>query len=293
MSGAGAGEARVFDPGALLAHDFGQAAQAYSERDAILYALGLGLGADPLDPEDLRFLDERALCVLPTFAVTLCSPGMWIAAPHLGVDFAKLVHAAQSAEFLAPLPPHAEVCGEAQVISLTDRGAGRGAVLVLERRISDAGTGTLLCRLHQTLLLRGDGGFGGPPAVRDDKPSPDRPPDVTAHVAVSRRAALIYRLSGDWNPLHLDPAFAAKAGFSRPILQGLASYGIAAVAVSRALGRDPAAVSRLAARFSGVVLPGDDVHFHIWRDGPDAARFIGLVGERRVLDGGEILWRHP
>lgn len=281
----------MIDPAAILGYDFGQPEESYAPRDAILYALGLGLGTDPLDAGDLRFLDERALAVLPTFAVTRCTPGMWIRDPTLGVDFGKLVHSAQWAEFPAPLRPSARVRGSARVVSLTDRGEGKGAVLVLERTIADADGGPIYCRLHQTLLLRGNGGFGGLPAPREQAvPLPDQP-DARATFAVSPRAALIYRLSGDWNPLHLDPDVAARAGFSRPILHGLASYGIAGVAVSRALGRDPASQAMLACRFSGVVLPGDTMTFSVWRDGDAGARFTAHVGERKVLDVGEIAWR--
>ncbi|GGY89986.1 MaoC/PaaZ C-terminal domain-containing protein [Novosphingobium colocasiae] len=282
----------MIDTAAIFGYDFGTREHAYVERDAILYALGVGLGADPCDRADLRFLDERALDVLPTYAVTLCSPGMWIREPALGVDFGKLVHFAQSAEFFAPLPPKATVLGEAKVISLTDRGEGRGAVLVLERTIRDGASDTLYCRLHQTLLLRGDGGFGGEPAARDEKFDPQSPPDATGTFAVSSRAALIYRLSGDWNPLHLDPDFAAKAGFTQPILQGLCSYAIAGVAVSRAMGRDPADVAKLACKFSGIVLPGDTLTFEIWNDAATGgSRFRALIGDRKVLDGGEISWK--
>lgn len=281
----------MIDPAAILAYDFGTPRQAFVARDAILYALGLGLGGDPLDATDLRYLDERDLAVLPTFAVTLCTPGMWIRDPALGVDFGKLVHAAQWAEFPAPLPANATVTGSGKVISLTDQGDGRGAVLVLEREIADAATGAHYCRLRQTLLLRGDGGLGGPAAPRDEWVAPDRAPDRVAEFPTSSRAALIYRLSGDWNPLHLDPAIAAAAGFERPILQGLASYGIAAHAISRALGRDTADVASLACRFSGVVLPGDTLTFSIWRGGDASARFTATVGERKVLDCGEISWR--
>lgn len=281
----------MIDPAAIFAHEFGHPAQRYSARDAILYALGLGLGADPLDAGDLRFLDERALAVLPTFAVTLCSPGMWIREPRLGVDFARLVHAAQRAEFPAPLPAECEVRGSARVLSLTDRGEGRGAALVLERTISDATSGTCYCRLEQSLLLRGNGGFGGPPPEPSLAVAPSGEPDLIAEVATSPRAALIYRLSGDWNPLHFDPAVAKAAGFDRPILHGLASYGVAGVAVSRALGRDPAALSQLSCRFSGVVLPGDRLTFRIWRDGVQAPQFEAFVGSRKVLDAGTIAWR--
>jgi acyl dehydratase len=281
----------VIQPAAILARDFGQPEESYASRDAILYALGLGLGSDPLDAGDLRFLDERALAVLPTFAVTRCTPGMWIRDPALGVDFGKLVHSAQWAEFPEPMPPEATVRGTAQVISLTDRGEGKGAVLVLERRIADARCGTLYCRLRQTLLLRGDGGFGGPPPLREAGALPEGAPDAVATFATSPRAALIYRLSGDWNPLHLDPAVAARAGFGRPILHGLASYGVAGIAVSRSLGRDPAAVTLLSCRFSGVVLPGDALEFTVWKQGAAAARFVAHANGRKVLDGGEIAWR--
>lgn len=281
----------MFDPLAIKGYDFGRPEEAWAPRDAILYALGLGLGADPLDADDLRFLDERALAVLPTFAVTRCTPGMWIRDPALGVDFGKLVHSAQWAEFPNPLPPAARVRGQAEVVSLTDRGEGRGAVLVLERRIANADSGLLYCRLHQTLLLRGDGGFGGPPTPRDQPMVDQGAPDVVLAMPTSPRAALIYRLSGDWNPLHLDPQIAAGAGFPRPILQGLATYGMAGIAASRALGRDPAAVSSLACRFSGVVLPGDCVEFRFWQGEGNSAHFSAHVGERKVLDGGRVDWR--
>lgn len=281
----------MINPAALWDHDFGKTEQAYQPRDTILYALGLGMGSDPLDAKQLAFLDERDLHVLPTFAVTLCSPGMWIRDERFGVDFGKLVHSAQSAEFYAALPSAAQVVGEAEIISLADRGAGRGAVLTLERRISDRNSGKLYCRLHQTLLLRGDGGFGGPAEVRQGAAMPDVPPDAVIHQLISQRAALIYRLSGDWNPLHLDPAIAISAGFSRPILHGLASYGMAGHVASCALGRDPVSIARLACRFSGVVLPGDDVEFRLWKVGADAALFTAHVGDRKVLDAGEIEWR--
>jgi acyl dehydratase len=283
----------VLNADAILAYDFGASAQAWTPRDAILYALGMGLGADPADRDDLRFLDERALSVLPSFAVTLCTPGMWIRDPALGVDFAKLVHSAHWAEFPHPLPPGGSATGTAQVVSLTDRGEGRGAVLVLERTIADSDDGRLFCRLRQTLLLRGNGGFGGDPAPREEKFMSGRAADAVLSVATSQRAALIYRLSGDWNPLHLDPGVAAAAGFPRPILHGLASYGIAGIAVSRALGHDPQAIARLACRFSGIVLPGDTLEFSIWREGKAAARFSAHVGTRMVLDAGDIAWRTP
>lgn len=277
----------AIDASRLLSHDFPRIAHSYGERDAILYALGLGLGADPTDAEDLSFLYETGLQVLPTFAVTLASPGMWIKDPAFGVDFAKLVHSEQAATFHRPLPPRANVVSDANVVSLTDRGGGKGAVLILERAIRDAAGGDVYCTLQQTLLLRGDGGFGGPktPQVQDIIPA--RAPDAVTSVQISPRAALIYRLSGDWNPLHVAPAAAAKAGFPRPILHGLASYGVASISIARALSRSPGAVRGLFCRFSSVVYPGDEIEFRIWRDG-DSALFQGFVGDRKALDQGRI-----
>ena len=273
-------------PERLLNHRFADIPHRYERRDAILYALGLGLGNDPCNRDDLRYLFETDLAVLPTFGVTLASPGMWIAAPEFSVDFAKLVHAEQSARFHAPLPPAAEVVGRAKAIALYDRGPGRGAVLVLERSIHGP-AGALYCTLQQTLLLRGDGGYGGAPPPATPSFIPDRPADVDVTAPVSPRAALIYRLSGDKNPLHVDPDAARRAGFERPILHGLASYGMAAIAVAGANGRAPVDVTAVQCRFSGVVFPGDLIDFRIWK-GEGNAIFQAFVGDRKVLDQGLV-----
>jgi len=277
-------------PEKLLSHIFPDIGQAFVERDVILYALGVGLGRDPLAQEELAFLLEGRLQVLPTYAVTLGSPGMWIRDPAFGIDFAKLVHAEQTADFHAPLPTRGNIVASAKVLSLTDRGAGRGAVLTLQRIIRDASTAMPYCTLRQTLLLRGDGGFGGPAADRTEDIVPERPADRQSRFDISPRAALIYRLSGDWNPLHADPDFAAKAGFSKPILHGLASYGIASIAVARALGLSPAIISRLSCRFSGVVYPGESLEFHIWNE-QEGAVFQAFAHDRKVLDQGSITFR--
>ena len=274
-------------PDLLLAHVFAPIRQSYSRRDAILYALGVGLGRDPTAAEDLPFLLEDRLQTLPTFAATLGSPGQWIQAPEFGVDFAKLVHYEQAAEFLAPLPPEAEIVAQARVASVTDRGPGKGAVVVVERAIRDARLDVNYGTLRQTLLLRADGGFGGPPTPPTPSILPEREPDARATFATDARAALIYRLSGDRNPLHADPAAAARAGFARPILHGLASYAIAGVAVARACGRSPAQVTSLNCRFTGVVFPGETLEFRVWREGVRAL-FLAYVGDRKTLDQGLV-----
>jgi len=274
-------------PDRLVGYRLPEITQGYAPRDAILYALGVGLGHDPYAREDLKFLIEDGLEVLPTFAVTLASPGMWIRAPEFGVDFDRLVHAEQAAWFHAPLPPETDVVGSAQVISLTDRGPGRGAVLALEREIRDARTGRAYCTLRQTLLLRGDGGFGGPEAPSAPSIIPERPPDLSGHAVIDPRAALIYRLSGDRNPLHADPDFARRAGFERPILHGLASYALAGVTVARACGFSPTKITALQSRFSDVVFPGDVLDFRVWRN-KGKATFQAFVGDRKVLDQGQV-----
>jgi acyl dehydratase len=271
-------------PKALLAHDFETRRQSYDERDAILYALGIGLGHEPGDASDLRYLYERDLRVFPTFAVTLASPGMWLRDERFGVDFSRLVHLEHDARFHAPLTASGEVSATARVESLTDRGEGKGAVLVLERCIFDA-AGAPLCTMHQTLLLRGDGGFGGPPPARSVGGIPDRVPDLIATQAISSRAALIYRLSGDWNPLHVDPSFAAEAGFDRPILHGLGNYGTACAMLCRATGIDPGSIARFGCRFSGIVYPGDTLEMHIWKAGKGFAFRASANGRPALNDG--------
>jgi len=277
-------------PDLLLAHRFAPVRQRYDRRDAILYALGIGLGAD--DSADLPYLLEDRLTTLPTFAVTLGTPGLWIKAPEFGVDFSKLVHYEQAAEFHESLPPEGEIVGSARVAAVQDRGVDKGALVAVEREIRDAVSTTLYCTLRQTLLLRADGGFGGTPAPHQPTLISERAPDIVARFSTDRRSALIYRLSGDLNPLHSDPEAAKRAGFERPILHGLASYGVAAVAVARALGQSPARVRRLDCRFSGIVFPGDELNFRIWRT-HEGAVFQAYAGERKALDQGRIAFWGP
>ncbi|MFN3293405.1 MAG: MaoC/PaaZ C-terminal domain-containing protein [Gemmobacter sp.] len=277
----------AFDPDRLRAWAFALQSQTYDARDAIIYALGVGLPLTPGDSPDLGYLLEDGLKVLPSFAVTLASPGMWVRDPALGIDWVKILHMAQAATFHATLPPGARITSQPRIKSLHDRGAGKGAVCVLERDITDAETGTRYCTVDQTILLRGNDGFGGPAAPAAERVTmPDRAPDAVVRVTTSGRAALIYRLSGDLNPLHADYAVARRAGFDRPILHGLASYGTAAAVVLRAFGGDdPARMTSLALRFSGVVYPGDTLRFDLWQDG-GCVLFEAHAGERKVLDQG-------
>lgn len=277
----------AFDPDRLRAHAFPLTRQAYGARDAILYALGVGLPFGAAT-EDLSYLLEDRLTVLPTFAVTLATPGMWVKAPELELNWVELLHSAQAAEFHTPLPAQAEVVSHTRVKSLHDRGMGKGSICVIERRIVDAANDTVYCTVNQTLMLRGNDGFGGDPAPRVARPTPpDRAPDHSESVQTSPRAALVYRLSGDVNPLHVDPEVARKAGFDRPILHGLASYGtMGALVLRRFCGHDPARLAALSLRFAGVSYPGDRLDCDFWHEG-DHVLFTARVGDRVVLDQGQ------
>ena len=268
----------------LLGHQFTELRQSYSQRDAILYALGLGLGQDPTDKSDLTYLLETKLRVLPSYAVTLASPGMWIRDPAFGVDFTRLVHAEQDATFHRTLPNEGSVVATPRIAGLWDRGESRGAILIVERTVIDATSREAYATIRQMLLLRGNGGFGGnPQPAAQRRHSVLTDPDDVVDVQTSPRAALIYRLSGDWNPLHADPDAATRAGFARPILHGLASYGIAARTISRLVGRE---LAQFSCRFSAVVLPGDTLTFRIWRQMDTQLAFEAMVGDRKVLDRG-------
>lgn len=276
-----------FDPQRLLERDFGEQRQSYDARDAILYALGVGLPIASGESDDLNFLVEDRLRVVPSFAVTLATPGMWPKRPELGIDWVKVLHMAHAARFDTPLPADADVVSRARIIDLYDRGADKGAVCVLQRQVRDAGDGTLYCTIDQTVAMRGNGGFGGPPMPRVERTQmPERRPDHVETVQTSPRAALIYRLSGDTNPLHADYEVARKAGYDRPILHGLASYGTACAVVLRAFcGGDPARMRSLDLRFAGVVMPGDTLDFSCWREG-SRVLFQVKVGDRTVIDQG-------
>jgi acyl dehydratase len=275
----------------------------YDARDAILYALGVGWGDDPVDPLALRHVYERDLVALPTFATVLGYPFMWFEDPRFGVDGTRLVHAGHALRVHAPLPARGTVRGVTRALAIADKGPGRGAILVLERTLADDADGTPLATQTMTLMARGDGGFSaepgnGPPggdAVAAPRPAaPQGPPHATLELATLPQSALIYRLVADPNPLHADPAFARASGFERPILHGLCAYGMAGRAVARAFaGGDATRLDTLSLRFAAPVLPGDVLRFALWRDA-QVVRFVATVPARDglvVLDQGEAAFR--
>jgi acyl dehydratase len=275
----------------LLQWQFEPIQHSYTHKDVILYALGIGLGRDPLDRAQLKYVYERDLSTLPTFAVTLATLGMWVKNPETGITWQKLVHSAQTAQFLRPLPPAASVTAHAKISQLWDRGPEKGAVIVIEREIRDTDSRELYCTLEQTLMLRGDGGFGGEPPPPASVSLPEHAPDAIMQFATTPGQAILYRLSGDWNPLHIDPEVARSAGFSQPVLHGYCSYGIAGWAACQVAQRNPSELSALECRFTGPVTPGDELAFHWWNVGETEGVFQVRVGNRIVLDQGRARFR--
>lgn len=274
---------------AVLAHRFPPIEARYGAKDLILYALGTGFGAEPLDPEHLAYLYEKRLSAVPTFANVLGSPGPWMGDSAFRIALAKIVHAEQRLTLHAPLPVDGHVVSRNDVMGLRDRGEGAGAFLYQRKCVEDAATGTPLASIVSSLLLRGDGGcgdFGDAPEELGKLPETE--PDLSIEVQTDDVSALIYRLSGDLNPIHVDPEIARAVGFERPILHGLATMGFACYAVVKSCrGLDPAGLASMAVRFSKPVYPGERLRFDLWRDG-DWVRFRGVAPDRDalVLDRG-------
>jgi len=282
----------AFDHASLTTHVFPESHQHYKARDTILYALGLGVGDDPVDPGQLRFVYEKGLRALPTMGVVLAHPGFWAGDPTLGIDWVKMLHVGQGLTIHRPLPIEASVVARQRIVDVIDRGADKGALLYYERDVIDAATGDHLATVRQTLLCRGNGGFGGPAReVPDAARIPERVPDEIVERKTLPQTGLLYRLSGDLNPLHADPAVAAKAGFSRPILHGLATYGIAGYALLNALcGGDPERLREFDVRFTSPVFPGETIRTELWREGALVLLRANVVERGSVvLDNGRAV----
>jgi acyl dehydratase len=241
--------------------------QTYTAKDSILYALGIGFGADPMDEQQLRFVYEKDLKAVPTLAFVLALPTAWVR--DSGLDYSKVVHGEQSVTFHAPIPPEGKVTGKLRVVEVIDKGEGRGALVYAERTLFDAASGALLATIGQVVFARGDGGFGGPPRAQPPVHAlPERDPDGSCTLPTVPQQALIYRLSGDYNPLHAEPQMAQRVGFPRPILHGLATFGVATHALLKTVcGYDPARLTSIAGRFTAPVFPGESFITDYWIDG--------------------------
>lgn len=269
------------DPARLLSYRIPEIVQDLSVRDTILYALSVGLGADPESREQLRFVYEDGLQALPTMAVVLGYSGFWLGHPDTGVDRVRVVHGEQGLRIHKPLPVEGRLVGRTRVTGLVDKGPETGALLYSERQVTDA-AGDLVCTLEQTTVLRGDGGCGGTTGqAKKPYATPDRRPDLTVDLPTLPSQALLYRLNGDYNPLHASPAVAAEAGFPKPILHGLATFGVIGHALLKGLcGYRPERLKAMDGRFSSPVYPGETIRTEIWREAGGLAAFRALVRER-------------
>jgi acyl dehydratase len=277
------------DPHKLLQRHLPEIEHTYTEKDTILYALGLGCGAEPEAPDDLRFVYEKGLLALPTMAVVLAYQGTWLSSPESTVDYGKVLHGEQSLTLHRPIPPAGTVIGRTRIIDLLDKGRDKGAVLYSERTVLDKATGAPIATMGSTTMLRGDGGWGG---KSGPQPAPHQLPETAPELHLDLRtypnSALIYRLSGDWNPLHAEPKAAAAGGFARPILHGLCTFGVAGLALVKACcGGDPARLKSMAVRFSAPVYPGETIRTEIWREaGHISFRARAVERDTVVLSNG-------
>ena len=268
---------------------------AWTERDTLLYALGVGAGTN-----DLAFTTENShdvtQQVLPTYAVIACSA--WGAMTEVGsFNWAMLLHGSQQIRLHAPLPPSGTLNVHSEVVDIQDKGEGKNAILVFKGVGTDPDSGEVVAETVSTAVIRGEGGFGGQPGERPVKPEiPDRAPDAQVALPTTEVQPLIYRLSGDRNPLHSDPWFAENlAGFPKPILHGLCTYGVAGRALVAELGgNDASKVTAVGARFTSPVFPGETLTTSIWRTEPGHAVFRTEAAEadgsnqRVVLEDGTV-----
>ncbi len=246
----------------------------WTERDTLLYALGVGAGTQDLafTTENSHDVDQQ---VLPTFAVIAC-PAFGSAALIGSFNFGMLLHGSQQIRLFAPLPPAGKLSVVSEVADIQDKGEGKNAVVVLKGTGTDPKTSEVIAETFSTAVIRGEGGFGGQPGKRPQAPEiPDREPDSRTPLPTREDQALLYRLSGDRNPLHSDPWAARElAGFAKPILHGLCTYGVAGrVLVSELGGGDASKIKAIAARFTSPVFPGETLITSIWRTGDGQAVF--------------------
>jgi acyl dehydratase len=266
----------------------------YDEKDVMLYALGVGFMREPLDENELSFVYEQNLKVVPTFASALPRGAAPIEnqrnATRSSINLMLVVDGERHITFHKPLPTAADLIADERTIGVYDKGKDRGAVVVSERVVRDAGSDEKLFTIVSSLFARGDGGFGGPAhGGPEPHPIPDRAPDLIRECDTRPDQAFLYALSGDRNPLHRDPAFAKMVGFPRPILHGLCSFGTACRAILSTVGKyQPERVKEFAVRFSKPVFPGETIVTHVWADGGTIS-FRAFVKEREgvmVLNNG-------
>ncbi len=255
------------DPGKAVGYEMPEAKGEWGQDDVILYHLGVGAGVPPTDPNELAYTYEGNLKVLPSYGVIPVSgalPGM-AGVPGMDINFALVLHGEQDLEIKKTIPTQAKVVHKSRIANIYDK--GKAALIILEVETAEEG-GDVLFVNRFSIFARGEGGFGGESGPKPGNEAPDRAPDYQKESATLPQQALLYRLTGDKNPLHADPEFAKMGGFDRPILHGLCSYGVVCKAVvDTVLDGDTTKVGRYQARFSGVVFPGETIVTSMWKEG--------------------------
>ena len=276
---------------AIMGYEVPDVTQTLSDADCILYALGVGFGTQPVHPGHLRHVYEEGLEVLPMMANVVAYPGFWLKDPATGVDWKRVLHGEQVFTIHRPLPVGVKLRGKTRIVGVDDKGAAFGAFMFARRDVVEEATDEPVCTLEQTTLLRGDGGCGG----RDGRPRPvhrlpRHDPDLHHDLAVAPEAALVYRLSGDRNPLHVDPAVAKAAGFERPILHGMCTMGYAGHAVMAAVcDYDGSRIRTMQVRFTAPAYPGETLRTEMWIDGGIVSfRTRALERDTVVLGNGRV-----
>jgi acyl dehydratase len=256
------------DPNVAIGAELPEVEFSWTASDVLLYHLGLGAGADPTDPRELRYTYEQDLQVLPTFGVVAPTFGSTepptVSFPGVDIDLARVLHGQQGITVHRPLPVSGTARARTRIADIYDK--GKAAVIVQESEAVDA-AGEALFTTWSSIFARGEGGFGGQRGPSGGTPAPERDPDAVLLSPTLPQQALLYRLCGDRNPLHADPGFAEGAGFPRPILHGLCSYGVVCKAVvDGLLEGDASRVSGYSARFAGVVYPGETLRTRVWAE---------------------------
>ncbi len=239
---------------------------SYSDKDSILYSLGVGLGNDPMNMAELKYVYENSQVALPSMATNFQyhSPLLLKA----NINFILVVHGEQKLSFSNPLPVSGDFISNAKVIGCYDKGAGKGAIIDVETTINLKKDNTEICKLVSTTFARGDGGFGGPESPKSEIFRPEGDPDFVHEIKTKPDQALIFRLSGDYNPLHSDPNFAKTAGFEKPILHGMCTYGIACRSLVESVCEgDSKRLKKFDCRFSSPVYPGETIVTEMWKNG--------------------------
>lgn len=255
------------DPAKAVGFEMPVAKGEWGKDDVILYHLGIGAGAPPTDPNELAYTYEGNLKVLPSYGVIPVSGALprMAGIPGVDINFALVLHGEQDLEIRKTIPTEAKVIHKSRVADIFDK--GKAALLILETTTSEQG-GDVLFVNRASIFARGEGGFGGPSGPKAGNTPPERSPDHRTESPTLPQQALLYRLTGDKNPLHADPEYAQMGGFDRPILHGLCSYGVVCKAVvDTVFGGDTTQVGRYQARFAGVVFPGETIVTSMWKEG--------------------------